>query len=62
MSALRASLAAVASVADFRVYTSDEDAAEELDRDPLYKSKEGFEAALKLRAQLVEMEVIAEDF
>ncbi|HAF00120.1 MAG TPA: hypothetical protein DCO68_11940 [Methylophilaceae bacterium] len=62
VSALRASLAAVASVADFRVYTSDEDAAEELDRDPLYKSKEGFEAALKLRAQLVEMEVIAEDF
>lgn len=62
VSALRASLAAVASVADFRVYTSDEDAAEELDRDPLYKSKEGFDAALKLRAQLVEMEVIAEDF
>ncbi|MGV3582925.1 MAG: hypothetical protein ACO1N8_11550 [Methylophilus sp.] len=62
VSALRASLAAVASVADFRVYTNDEDAAEELDRDPLYKSKEGFEAALKLRAQLVEMEVIAEDF
>jgi hypothetical protein len=62
VSALSASLAAVASAADFRVYTSDEDAAEELDRDPLYKSKQGFEAALKLRAQLVEMEVIAEDF
>jgi hypothetical protein len=62
VSALRASLAAVASAADFRVYSSDEDAAEELDRDPLYRSKEGFDAALKLRAQLIEMEVIAEDF
>jgi hypothetical protein len=62
VSALRASMAAVASAHDFRVYSSDEDAAEELDRDPLYKSKQGFDAALKLRAQLVEMEVIAEDF
>jgi hypothetical protein len=62
VSALRASMAAVASTHDFRVYSSDEDAAEELDRDPLYRSKQGFDAALKLRAQLVEMEVIAEDF
>ncbi len=62
VSALRASMAVVASANDFRVYSSDEGAAEELDRDPLYRSKQGFDAALKLRAQLVEMEVIAEDF
>lgn len=62
VSALRASLAAVASNVDFRIYSNDEDALEELDRDPLFRSKEGFDARLKLRSQLVEMEVIAEDF
>jgi hypothetical protein len=62
ISELRASLAAIASAEDFRVYTSDEDAADELDRDPIYQSKLGFDAGIKLRAQLVEMEVIAEDF
>ena len=62
VSALRASLAAIASNADFRIYSNDEDAAEELDREPLFKSREGFEAGRKLRAHLVEMEVIAEDF
>lgn len=62
VSALRASLAAVASNVDFRIYSNDEDALEELDRDPLFRSKEGFDARFKLRSQLVEMEVIAEDF
>ena len=62
VSALRASLAAVASNVDFRIYSNDEDALEELDREPLFRSKEGFDARFKLRSQLVEMEVIAEDF
>ncbi|HEY3301047.1 MAG TPA: hypothetical protein VGJ90_09765 [Methylophilaceae bacterium] len=62
VSALRASLAAVASNADFRIYINDEEALEELDREPLFRTKLGFEARLKLRSQLVEMEVIAEDF
>jgi hypothetical protein len=62
ISALRASLAAVASNVDFRIYGKDEDALEELDREPLFRTKEGFDARLKLRSQLVEMEVIAEDF
>lgn len=62
ISELRASLAAVASANDFRIYTDDETAAEELERDPLFKSEQGFDAALKLHAQLVEMEVIADDF
>lgn len=62
ISALRASLAAVASNVDFRIYSNDEDALEELDREPLFRTKEGFDARLKLRSQLVEIEVIAEDF
>lgn len=62
ISALRASLAAVASNVDFRIYSNDEDALEELDREPLFRTKEGFDARFKLRSQLVEMEVIAEDF
>lgn len=62
VSSLRASLAAVASNVDFRLYTNDEDALEELDREPLFRTKEGFYASLKLRSQLVAMEVIAEDF
>lgn len=62
VSELRASLAVVAGASDFRIYPDDDTAADELDRDPLFKSKQGFEAGLKLRAQLVEMEVIAEDF
>jgi hypothetical protein len=62
VSALRASLAAVASNADFRIYINDEDALEELDREPLFRTKQGFDARLKLCSQLVEMEVIAEDF
>ncbi len=62
VSKLQASLAAVASASDFRIYTDDETAAEELERDPLFKSKQGLEASWKLRTQLVEMEVIGEDF
>jgi hypothetical protein len=62
ISALRASLSAVASNVDFRIYTNDEEALEELDREPLFRTEQGFEARLKLRSQLVEMEVIAEDF
>ena len=62
VSELRASLAAVASTNEFRIYPDDETAADELDRDPLYKTREGFEAGRKLREQLVEMEVLAEDF
>lgn len=62
ISALRASLAAVASNVDFRIYSNDEEALEELDREPLFKTKDGFDARFKLRSQLVEMEVIAEDF
>jgi len=62
VSELRACLAAVASASDFRIYPDDDTAADELDRDPLFKSKQGYEAGRKLRAQLVEMEVIAEDF
>lgn len=62
VSELRACLAAVASAEDFRVYPDDETAADELDRDPLFKTREGYDAYRKLRSQLVEMEVIAEDF
>ena len=62
ISELRASLAAVASAAEFRIYADDETAADELDRDPLFKTREGYDAYLKLRTQLVEMEVLAEDF
>lgn len=62
VSQLRASLAAVASALDFRIYPDDDTAADELDRDPLYKSREGFDAGRKLRTQLVEMEILAEDF
>lgn len=62
VSSLRASLAAVASNVDFRIYSNDDDALEELDREPLFRTKEGFDASLKLRSQLVAMEVIAEDF
>jgi hypothetical protein len=62
VSELRASLAAVASASDFRIYPDDGTAADELDRDPLFQTREGFEAGRKLRAQLVEMEVLAEDF
>jgi len=62
ISELRACLAAVASANDFRVYPDDDTAADEIDRDPLFKSKEGFDAYFKLRSQLVEMEILAEDF
>jgi hypothetical protein len=62
VSELRACLAAVASGHDFRIYADDESASDELDRDPLFKSREGLDAYRKLRSQLVEMEVIAEDF
>lgn len=62
VSELRACLAAVASADDFRVYPDDDTAADELDRDPFFKTKEGFDAYYKLRSQLVDMEVIAEDF
>lgn len=62
VSELRACLAAVASGHEFRIYADDESAADELDRDPLFKTKEGLDAYRKLRSQLVEMEIIAEDF
>lgn len=62
VSPLAASFAAVATAPDFRIYANDEDAADELDREPLFRTKEGYDAGRKLRAQLVEMEVIAEDF
>lgn len=59
---LKTCLNAVSSNHEFRIYADDESAAEELDRDHLYRSKLGFEAYMKLRAQLISMEVIAEDF
>lgn len=62
VSELRACLAAVASAVEFRIYGDDDTAADELDRDPLYRTKEGLDAYFKLRSQLVEMEVLAEDF
>jgi len=62
VSELRACVAAIASSPEFRIYPDDETAADEIDRDPLYRSKEGFEAYIKFRAQLVEFELIAEDF
>jgi hypothetical protein len=62
ISELRACVAAIASAHEFRIYPDDETAADEIDRDPLYRTKEGFEACIKFRAQLVEFELIAEDF
>lgn len=62
VSELRACVAAIASAHEFRIYPDDETAADEIDRDPLYRSKEGFDACIKFRAQLVEFELIAEDF
>lgn len=62
VSELRACVAAIASAHEFRIYPDDETAADEVDRDPLYRSREGFDACIKFRAQLVEFELIAEDF
>ena len=62
VSELRAYLAAVASASDFRIYPDDDTAADEIDRDPLFKTKEGLDAFFKLRSQLVEMEILAENF
>jgi len=62
VSELRACVATIAKANDFRIYPDDETAADELDADPLFRTREGFDACLKLRAQLVELEVIAEDF
>lgn len=61
ISELRACLAAVASAHDFRIYTDDSTAADELESDPLFRTKQGFDAGRKLRAQLIEMEVLADD-
>ena len=62
VSELRACVAAIASSKDFRIYPDDDTAADALDSDLFFKSREGFNAGLKLREQLVSMEVIAEDF
>lgn len=62
VSELRACVAAIAGAHEFRIYPDDETAADEIDRDPLYRTKEGFDACIKFRAQLVEFELIAEDF
>lgn len=59
---LRDCIAIIAKAHDFRIYPDDDTAADELDADPFFKTREGFDAGLKLRAQLVELEVIAEDF
>jgi len=62
VSELRACIAIIAKAHDFRIYPDDDTAADELDADPFFKTREGFDAGLKLRAQLVELEIIAEDF
>lgn len=59
---LRACVAAIASTHEFRIYPDDETAADAIDSDPLYRSREGLDAGIKFRAQLVEFELIAEDF
>lgn len=62
ISELRACVAAIASTHEFRIYPDDESAADAIDSDPLYRTREGFDAGIKFRAQLVEFELIAEDF
>lgn len=62
VSELRSCIAIIAKGHDFRIYPDDDTAADELDADPFFKTREGFDAGLKLRAQLVELEIIAEDF
>ena len=44
-----------------RIYPSDEVAATELYRDPLFGGREGFVAHMALREQLIAMEVISDD-
>ncbi len=44
-----------------RVYLSNEEAATELYRDPIYGGREGFFAHMALREQLISMEVISDD-
>ena len=44
-----------------RMYLSDEVAAAELYRDPLFDGREGFYAHMALREQLIAMEVISDD-
>ena len=44
-----------------RIYPSDEEAAAELYRDPLYAGREGFAAHMALREQLIAMEVISDE-
>lgn len=44
-----------------RVYLSDEEAAAQLYRDPLYDGREGFYAHMALREQLIALEVISDD-
>lgn len=44
-----------------RIYLSDESASSALYRDPLYDVRDGFDAHMALREQLIAMEVIADD-
>ena len=44
-----------------RMYLSDEEAASELYRDPIYEGRENFFTHMALREQLIAMEVISDD-
>ncbi|GMU46799.1 MAG: hypothetical protein AMXMBFR26_15810 [Porticoccaceae bacterium] len=62
VSALHAHLAALAApLQSCRVHPDDASALEALHGDPLYRGREGFYAHMALRAQLIALEVLADD-
>lgn len=60
--ALQAAVRVIAQSHDFRIYADDAGAADELDGDPFFRLREGMDAGYKLRRQLIELDILADDF